>query len=159
MRGVWLDTPLIDIINGEGTIEREFASMLRNFNKFGIDIREEPMLVFPTLHYQNGGVEINAKTETNIPGLFAAGEVCGGVHGKNRLMGNSQLDLYVFGKRAGKFAAEHARTAQLGKLTLKHLDLYEKSLVKAGIKTNRKAPILLPEYRGSKTIEHQLKLL
>jgi succinate dehydrogenase/fumarate reductase flavoprotein subunit len=159
MRGVWLDTPLIDIINGEGTIEREFASMLRNFNKFGINIREEPMLVFPTLHYQNGGVEINAETETSIPGLFAAGEVCGGVHGKNRLMGNSQLDLYVFGRRAGKFAAERAKTAKLGKLTLDHLGTYEEWLDEAGVETDRKAPILLPEYRGKKTIEHQLKLL
>jgi succinate dehydrogenase/fumarate reductase flavoprotein subunit len=159
MRGVWLDTPLIDIINGEGTIEREFASMLRTFNKFDIDIREEPMLVFPTLHYQNGGVEINAETETSIPGLFAAGEVCGGVHGKNRLMGNSQLDLYVFGRRAGRFAAERAKTAKIGKLTLGHLDAYEKWLDEAGVETDRKAPILLPEYRGKKTIEHQLKLL
>ena len=159
MRGVWLDTPLIEIINGEGTIEREFAAMLRNFNKFGINIREEPMLVFPTLHYQNGGVEINVETETSIPGLFAAGEVCGGVHGKNRLMGNSQLDLYVFGRRAGKFAAERVKTAKLGKLTLGHLETYEKWLDEAGVETDRKAPILLPEYRGKKTIEHQLKLL
>jgi succinate dehydrogenase/fumarate reductase flavoprotein subunit len=70
--------------------------------KYNIDIRKEPMLVFPTLHYQNGGVEINPDTETNVPGLLCAGEVCGGVHGKNRLMGNSQLDLYVFGRRAGR---------------------------------------------------------
>ena len=159
MRGVWLDTPLIEIINGEGTIEREFAAMLRTFNKFGIDIREEPMLVFPTLHYQNGGVEINAETETSTPGLFAAGEVCGGVHGKNRLMGNSQLGLYVFGRRAGRFAAERAKTAKIGKLTLSHLDRYEGWLEEAGVETDRKAPILLPEYRGKKTIEHQLKLL
>ena len=159
MRGVWLDTPLIDIINGEGTIEREFAAMLRNFNKFGINIREEPMLVFPTLHYQNGGVEINTHCETSVPGLFAAGEVCGGVHGKNRLMGNSQLDLYVFGRRAGRFAAERAKKASVGKLTLGHLDRYEKWLADAGIETDRKAPILLPEYRGKRTLEHQLKLL
>lgn len=159
MRGVWLDTPLIDIINGEGTIEREFAAMLRTFNKFGIDIREEPMLVFPTLHYQNGGVEINVHTETSVPGLFAAGAVCGGVHGKNRLMGNSQLDLYVFGRRAGRFAAERAKKASVGKLTLSHLDRYEKWLANAGIETDRRAPILLPEYRGKRTLEHQLKLL
>jgi succinate dehydrogenase/fumarate reductase flavoprotein subunit len=159
MRGVWLDTPLIDIINGEGTIEREFASMLRNFNKFGIDIRKEPMLVFPTLHYQNGGVEINSKCKTNIPGLFSAGEVTGGVHGKNRLMGNSQLELYVFGRRAGKFAAEYIQDVELGELTLNHLDKYEKMLSDAGIKTERKAPILLPEYRGKKTLDHQIKLI
>jgi succinate dehydrogenase/fumarate reductase flavoprotein subunit len=159
MRGVWLDTPLIDVINGEGTIEREFAAMYRNFNKFGIDIRKEPMLVFPTLHYQNGGVEINVRTETSVPGLFAAGEVCGGVHGKNRLMGNSQLDLYVFGRRSGRFAAERAKKAKVGELTLSHLDRYEKWLTDAGVETERKAPILLPEYRGKRTLEHQLRLL
>lgn len=159
MRGVWLDTPLIDVINGEGTIEREFAAMLRNFNKFGIDVRKEPMLVFPTLHYQNGGVEMNAHCETNIPGLFVAGEVAGGVHGKNRLMGNSQLDLYVFGRRAGRYAAERAKKTTIGRLTLNHLEQYEKLLMSAGIKTDRVAPILLPEYRGKRTLEHQLKLL
>jgi succinate dehydrogenase / fumarate reductase flavoprotein subunit len=159
MRAVWLDTPQIEAVNGVGTIEREFAAMFRLFKKFGIDIRKEPMAVFPTLHYQNGGVEINAKTETNIPGLFCAGEVCGGVHGKNRLMGNSQLDIYVFGRRAGKYAAERAKTATVGKLTLAHLDRYDKWLADAGVKTDRKAPILLPEYRGQKTLEHKLKLL
>ena len=159
MLGLWLDTPLIDVINGVGTIEKEFAAMLRNYHKFGIDIRKEPMLVFPTLHYQNGGVHINVKCETNVPGLYAAGEVCGGVHGKNRLMGNSQLDLYVFGRRAGKAAAERAKTATIGKLSLSHVDEYEKMLKKEGIVTDRKSPMLLPEYRGKKTLEHHLKLL
>ena len=159
MRAVWLDTPQIEAVNGPGTIEREFAAMFRLFKKFGIDIRKEPMAVFPTLHYQNGGVEINANTETSVPGLFCAGEVCGGVHGKNRLMGNSQLDIYVFGRRAGKYAAERAKTATVGKLTLAHLDRYDKWLDEAGIKTDRKAPLLLPEYRGQKTLEHKLKLL
>jgi len=159
MKGVWLDTPLIDIINGAGTTEREFAAMFRMFKKFGIDIRKEPMLVFPTLHYQNGGVEIDVNGGTNVKGLYACGEICGGVHGKNRLMGNSQLDLYVFGRRAGKAAAEHAKNARIGKLTLKHLDDYEKVLKAAGIKTDRKSPLLLPEYRGAKTLEHHLKLL
>ena len=159
MRGIWLDTPMIEVVNGSGTIEREFAAMYRTFKKFGIDIRKEPMLVFPTLHYQNGGVEINAKTETNIPGLFCAGEVCGGVHGKNRLMGNSQLDIYVFGRRAGKYASERSKKAQVGKLTLNHLDRYENWLKEAGIKTTRKSPILLPEYRGEKTLQHKLNIL
>jgi succinate dehydrogenase/fumarate reductase flavoprotein subunit len=147
------------VINGEGTIEDEFAAMYRNFNKFGIDIRKEPILVFPTLHYQNGGVEINLRTETNIPGLFAAGEVCGGVHGKNRLMGNSQLDLYVFGRKSGIYAAERAEKAKIGKLNLEHLERYEKWLRDSGVQTSRRAPILLPEYRGDATIEHQIKLL
>jgi len=63
-------------------------------------------------------------------------------------MGNSQLDLYVFGRRAGRFAAERARKATVGKLTLSHLDRYEKWLADAGVETDRRAPILLPEYRG-----------
>ena len=159
MLGVWLDTPLIDVINGEGTIEREFAAMFRNYTKFGIDIRKEPMLVFPTLHYQNGGVHIKVDGETSIPGLYAAGEVVGGVHGKNRLMGNSQLDLYVFGRRAGIAAAERAKTAEIGPLNLDHIDEYEKLLEKEGIETDRKTPMVLPEYRGKKTLEHHLKLL
>ncbi len=159
MLGVWLDTPLIDVINGEGTIEREFAAMFRNYTKFGIDIRKEPMLVFPTLHYQNGGVHIKVDGGTSIPGLYAAGEVVGGVHGKNRLMGNSQLDLYVFGRRAGIAAAERAKTAEIGPLNLDHIDEYEKLLEKEGIETDRKTPMVLPEYRGKKTLEHHLKLL
>ena len=74
-------------------------------------------------------------------------------------MGNSQLELYVFGRRAGIFAAEHTKNVELGELTLSHLDRYEKWLDEAGIETDRKAPILLPEYRGKKTLEHQIKLL
>ena len=159
MRGVWLDTPLIDILHGNGTTEREFSAMIRMWGKFNIDIRKEPMLVFPTLHYQNGGVEINPNTETNVQGLLCAGEVCGGIHGKNRLMGNSQLDLYVFGRRAGRTAAKRAKKASVGKLTLAHLDRYEQWLKEAGVKTTRKAPMILPEYRGAKTLEHQLKIL
>ena len=89
--------------------------MLRQFIRYGIDIRLEPMLIYPSLHYQNGGVEINAKCETNIPGLYVAGEASGGVHGRNRLMGNSVLDYNVFGRRAGQFAAEYAKKVKLGK--------------------------------------------
>lgn len=159
MKAIWLDTPMIEKVNGPGTIEKEFAAMLRNFNRWGIDIRKEPMLVFPTLHYQNGGVEINANTETNVPGLYCAGEVCGGVHGKNRLMGNSQLDIYVFGRRAGKAAAEHVKKASIGKLTLNHLQRYDRWLEEAGIVTDRKSPIILPEYRGKRTLEHRLKIM
>ena len=133
--------------------------MFRMFKKFGIDIRREPMLEFPTLHYQNGGVEIDVNGGTNVEGLYACGEVCGGVHGKNRLMGNSQLDLYVFGRRAGKAAAQRAKNARIGKLTLGHLDEYEKALTESGIETDRRSPLLLPEYRGAKTLEHHLKLL
>jgi len=155
--GVWLDSPMIDILAGEGTVEREFPGKVILFKRFGIAISKEPMLVYPTLHYQNGGLEYNAHCETAIPGLFIAGEVSGGVHGENRLMGNSLLDVLVFGRIAGENAAIHARDkAQNGKLTLEHVQAYHKELEKAGIVTDRVAPLLLPDYTNPEVRKRQL---
>ncbi len=154
--GVWLDSPLIEMIQGEGYVNKQFPAMHRQFIRYGIDITKEPMLVYPTLHYQNGGIEINEKTETNIPGLFVAGEASGGVHGRNRLMGNSVLDYNVFGRRAGIAAAEYAHSAKLGRLTLHHIDDYEKQLKEAKIKTKKIAPILLPSYTPEDVKKRQL---
>jgi succinate dehydrogenase / fumarate reductase flavoprotein subunit len=158
MPGVWLDTPMIDIIHGEGTVETKLAGEVRKFKRFGINISKKPILVYPTLHYQNGGVEINEKTETKIPSLFAAGEVTGGVHGKNRLMGNSLLDYNVFGRRAGIYAAKYVKKAKIGKLTLNHIDKYNKMIDDNGIKSLKKAPIILPEYRGEMAISRALDI-
>lgn len=158
MPGVWLDTPMIDIIHGEGTTEEKLAGEVRKFKRFDIDLTKHPILVYPTLHYQNGGVEINEKCETKIPGLFAAGEITGGVHGKNRLMGNSLLDYNVFGRRAGIFAAKYVKKAKVGKLTLKHIDKYNKMLEQAKIKQKKTAPIILPEYRGEMAISRALDI-
>ncbi len=154
--GVWLDSPLIEMLQGDGYIEKQFPAMLRQFIRYGIDIRTEPMLIYPSLHYQNGGVESNAKCETNIPGLYVAGEASGGVHGRNRLMGNSVLDYNVFGRRAGKFAAEYAKKVKLGKLSLEHINTYESELKKAKIKTDRIAPVLLPSYTPEDVRKRQL---
>ncbi len=158
IQGVWLDSPMIDDLGGEGTIRKGLAAMVRMFERFGIDMTKDPILVFPTLHYQNGGVEINDKTETSVKGLFAAGEVEGGVHGKNRLMGNSLLDYNVFGRRAGMRAAEYVKKATVGKLSLDHVQKYEEALKKAGIKTDRKAPMLLPDYRGKQVLSRALDI-
>jgi len=158
MPGVWLDSPMIDIIHGEGTTETKLAGEVRKFKRFGIDMTKHPILVYPTLHYQNGGVEINEKCETKIPGLFAAGEVTGGVHGKNRLMGNSLLDYNVFGRRAGIFSAKYVKKTKLGKITLEHINKYNKMVERASIKQKKKAPILLPEYRGEKAISRALDI-
>jgi len=158
MPGVWLDTPMIEIIHGEGTIATKLSGEVRKFKRFNIDITKHPILVYPTLHYQNGGVEINEKCETRIPGLFAAGEVSGGVHGKNRLMGNSLLDFNVFGRRAGIYAAKYVKKAKIGKLTLSHLNKYNKILDNAGIKPKKTAPIILPEYRGEMAISRSLDI-
>jgi succinate dehydrogenase / fumarate reductase flavoprotein subunit len=157
MRGVWLDTPLIDIINGEGTIEKAFPGMKRMFERFEIDMRRDPVLVFPTLHYQNGGVETDPHGKTTVEGLFVAGEVSGGVHGKNRLMGNSTLDCLVFGRRSGIFAAEYVKKARkVGKLSLAHVKKYVGLLKRAGIKPERKAPVLLPDYRGKAVLARMI---
>jgi succinate dehydrogenase/fumarate reductase flavoprotein subunit len=154
--GVWLDSPLIEMIQGEGYINKQFPAMHRQFIRYGIDITEEPMLIYPSLHYQNGGIEINDKCETNIPGLYVAGEASGGVHGRNRLMGNSVLDYNVFGRRAGKHAAQYIKAAKLGRLTLEHIEDYEQALKRAKIRTDRIAPILLPSYTPEDVRKRQL---
>ena len=152
-KAVWLDTPMIDKIHGEGTLEARLPAMLRMYLKYDIDMRKVPILIYPTLHYQNGGLEIDANDETCVPGLFVAGEATGGVHGRNRLMGNSLLDVIVFGRNAGKATAKAIQGVKLGKLTLKHVDEYAEQLKEAGIKSDIVSPKLLPNYaRGRKSI-------
>jgi len=156
--GIWLDSPMIDLLKGEGYVHKEFPGKWILFHRYGIDITKEPMLVFPTLHYQNGGLEINKKGETVLPGLIAGGEVSGGVHGENRLMGNSLLDVTVFGRISGVTAADYAKKkAKSGKLTLDHVKKYNKALEKAGVKLNgRVAPMVLPDYSNPEVREKQL---
>ena len=145
--GVWLDSPMIDVIRGEGTIARELPAMVRQFRRFNIDITREPMLVYPTLHYQNGGTKIDTNGATTMPGLFAAGECSGGVHGRNRLIGNSTLELFVFGRRAGKAAAQYAKEVKPGALTLEHVRRWQRELEQAGLARVRPtSPLLLPDY-------------
>ncbi len=156
--GVWLDAPLIDTLDGEGTIAHKLPAMVRMFNRFGIDMTKEPILVYPTLHYQNGGLAMNADTSTVVPGLFSSGEVSGGVHGTNRLMGNSLLDTQVFGIRSGKAAALYIkeRFKDFGKPTLQHVSEYEKELAKIDIPDEHISPMLLPDYIPSHVKERQL---
>lgn len=145
--GVWLDTPMIEIVNGEGTIEKRLPSTFSTFEKAGIDIRKKPILVYPTLHYQNGGIEIDENCEAvGVKNLFACGEAAGGIHGRNRLMGNSLADIIVFGKTAGMVAAERSKDIRVGKLTLEHVEDFEKELEKAGVKTAEFSPRILPDY-------------
>ncbi|OGO17951.1 MAG: fumarate reductase [Chloroflexi bacterium RBG_16_50_11] len=145
--GVWLDSPMIDIIRGEGTISRELPAMVRQFRRFNIDITREPILVYPTLHYQNGGIKIDTNGATSVPGLFAAGECTGGVHGRNRLIGNSTLELFVFGRRAGLAAAQYAKEVKRGSPTMEHVRRWQQELENAGIAKERPvSPRLLPDY-------------
>ncbi len=146
--GVWLDTPMIELLGGEGTIEKRIPAMLRMFAKYGIDIRKEPILVYPTLHYQNGGIDIDGNCETAVGNLFVAGEAVGGIHGRNRLMGNSLLDVIVFGRDAGAAAASRVKSVKkTGRLTLSHVRAFNKELKEAGIVPIALSPQILPDYR------------
>ena len=148
--GVWLDSPMVDILEGTGFVEKNFPAKFRQFAKYDIDIGKKPMLIYPTLHYQNGGIRITPDAETRIPNLYVAGEASGGIHGRNRLMGNSLLDICVFGRRAGKNAAEKSKQITPGKLSLNHLSQYYKQLHSIGIEKEKTAiaPIILPDYVG-----------
>ena len=111
--GVYLDISWIKekLFNAEEHIKRKLPSMYHQFKQLAdIDITKEAMEVGPTTHYVMGGVLVDADTQmSTVPGLFAAGECAAGLHGANRLGGNSLSDLLVFGQRAGKYAAEFAR--------------------------------------------------
>ena len=145
--GFWLDSPMIDLLHGEGTVRKELPAKFIQCDRHGIDISKEPMLVYPTLHYQNGGISIDAQAGTTIPGLFGAGEVVGGIHGENRLMGNSLQDIITFGRRSGVSAVEYVKKGvELKRLTLDHVVRFEKELVEAGIEDPGTAPILIPDY-------------
>jgi len=121
--------------------------MMRMYLKYGIDMRKQPILIYPTLHYQNGGIKIGANGMSDVENLFVAGEAVGGIHGENRLMGNSLLDIIVFGRNAGVNAAAAAKSIQPAKkLNLNHVKDFVKEMKDAGIKTDKKSPILLPNY-------------
>ncbi len=101
---VYLDTTRIS----EADAEVSLPYMLRRYRSGGIDPLKERILTYPVLHYQNGGLVIDEHGETTIEGIYACGEIAGGTHGRNRMMGNSLLECTVFGRRAGRAAAEKA---------------------------------------------------
>lgn len=101
---VWLDTTRIP--PADAAISLPY--MLRRFRGAGIDPLTEPLMTYPVLHYQNGGLVIDPSAETTLEGVFACGEIAGGTHGRNRMMGNSLLECVVFGRRAGECAAAAA---------------------------------------------------
>jgi succinate dehydrogenase / fumarate reductase flavoprotein subunit/L-aspartate oxidase len=103
---VYLDTTRIP----RGDAEVSLPYMLRRYRGAGIDPLAEPILTYPVLHYQNGGLVIRPDAETTLEGLYACGEIAGGTHGRNRMMGNSLLECVVFGRRAGKAASDKARS-------------------------------------------------
>ncbi len=151
MQGVWLDTPLIDVFHGEGTVKKSYPHLYHRFKQYNIDFAAEPILIYPAQHYQNGGVITDDFGRTQIPGLYVAGEAAGGVHGRNRLGGNSLSDLFVFGRRAGLDIGAKFRDIQLGRLTLSHVDGYTRELDELGLGRQATSPMLLPDYRFEKS--------
>jgi succinate dehydrogenase / fumarate reductase, flavoprotein subunit len=125
--GVFLDIAWIKekIPNAEAHIKKKLPSMYHQFMQLaGIDITKEPMEIGPTSHYAMGGIRVDGDSQmsTTVPGLFAAGECGGGLHGANRLGGNSLSDLLVFGKRAGEYAAKYAREGRAGEVHADQVD-------------------------------------
>ena len=145
--GVFLDIAWIKekISNAPEHIKRKLPSMYHQFKELaGVDITKEPMEVGPTTHYIMGGVRVDADTQmTNIEGLFAAGECAAGLHGANRLGGNSLSDLLVFGQRAGEFAAKYAKGTTIGKINdeqLKEISAWALSAFEKGSSSGSENP-------------------
>jgi succinate dehydrogenase / fumarate reductase flavoprotein subunit len=120
----------------------------------GVDLVELPEwnccgATFPLTVHKRAGFDRNGKSAggcTSVPNLYAAGEVAGGIHGRNRLMGNSLLDITVFGRRAGVAAARRSKEVELEKLTLNHLVEWERQLYEVGLDPELVAPMVLPDY-------------
>src|SRR5579859_5191625 len=150
--GVFLDIAWIKdrIPKGDELIKRKLPSMYHQFKQLGdIDITKDPMEIGPTTHYMMGGVRVDPDTQmSDVPGLFAAGECGAGLHGANRLGGNSLSDLVVFGKRAGEFAACYAKENSLGAINSGELAAAEKQAL---------APFERDEAEGPYAVQHALQ--
>ena len=139
---------MIDALHGEGTLRKQFPGLIHRFQRYEIDPVRNPVLVYPTLHYQNGGVAIDIDCQTKCRGLWAAGEVTGGLHGSNRLMGNSLLDIIVFGRRAAESVIQDL--PERGPVTLSALHRFREGLKGLPHPTGQTAPQLYPTVSGLK---------
>ncbi len=147
--GVWLDTPTLER-QTPGILNQRFPKLVALGKRSQIDPHHTPLLIYPTLHYQNGGVSINKNGETTIPGLYCAGETSGGIHGKNRIMGNALLEIISFGRRAGLHAAQRRVKQKHQKISISHLIKFRNDLTKASLPMALKGPMLFPDYTGFK---------
>jgi len=145
--GVFLDTPSLERAN-PGILAKRLVTLRHLAKKCGHDPAEEPFLVYPTLHYQNGGVAIDRHGATGTPGLYAVGELAGGIHGRNRLMGNALLDIVSMGRRAGAAAAAQPPDGGTlwGRAGIGHVHAWQRELTLAGLPLDVKAPQLFPTY-------------
>jgi succinate dehydrogenase / fumarate reductase flavoprotein subunit/L-aspartate oxidase len=143
--GVFLDTPTLEQEN-PGILKKRLVTLTHLAHKCGHDPAQEPFLVYPTLHYQNGGVAIDKDGATSVQGLYCAGELAGGIHGRNRLMGNALLDILSMGRRAGTKAARGRRGVLSGRAGIAHVHAWQRELTLAGLPLYITAPQLFPTY-------------
>lgn len=144
-QGVWLDTPGLEKRN-PGILKKRFPKLVQLGLKSAIDITRTPMLIYPTLHYQNGGVVIDKNGLSSVPGLYCVGEASGGIHGRNRLMGNALLEIISFGRKAGAVAANEQATTDNRAINLNHLLDWQNELQQLKTSNMLKSPLLFPEY-------------
>jgi L-aspartate oxidase len=143
--GVFLDTPRLEA-ERPGILKRDLVSLVHLAEKCQLDPAQTPFMVYPTLHYQNGGIAINRDGATDVPGLFCVGEIAGGIHGRNRMMGNSLLDIFSFGRRAGIRAAEGSGKPLKGRSGIGHVYEWQRQLTAAGLSLDVRGPLLFPSY-------------
>jgi len=137
-------------------VKKKLPSMYHQFKELAdVDITKGPMEVGPTCHYVMGGIRVDAETaESTVPGLFAAGEAAAGLHGANRLGGNSLSDLLVFGRRAGLAAAEHAKRAPAPSIDNMQVESAEKELLAPFSNTGGESPYAV--HRGLQEVMQDL---
>ncbi|MGN5477499.1 FAD-binding protein [Cupriavidus basilensis] len=143
--GVFLDTPTLELEN-PGILASRLVTLRHLAHKCGQDAAQEPFMVYPTLHYQNGGVAIDKNGATSVPALYCVGEVTGGIHGRNRLMGNALLDILSMGRRAGASAAQARGGLMAARAGIGHVHAWQRELTVAGLPLHIKAPQLFPGY-------------
>jgi succinate dehydrogenase/fumarate reductase flavoprotein subunit len=143
--GVLLDTPTLEL-EQPGILANRLVTLSHLAHRAGFDPAREPFLVRPTLHYQNGGIAITTSGRSDVAGLWCAGEATGGIHGRNRLMGNALLECVAFGRRAGAEAAAESRGDGARSVGVGHLADWRRALLGAGLPLARKAPLLFPAY-------------
>ncbi len=141
--GVWLDTPGMEL-RQPGLLQQRFPKLIRLAAHSNLDPATTPLLVYPALHYQNGGVEIDIHGRSSVPGLYCVGEASGGIHGHNRIMGNALLEIISFGRRAGRDAASHIHARGDKKYTLDHLSQFRRERFQAGFDDKLTSPLLFP---------------
>jgi succinate dehydrogenase / fumarate reductase flavoprotein subunit/L-aspartate oxidase len=143
--GVFLDTPTLEK-ETPGILQSRLVTLRHLAHKCGHDAADEPFIVYPTLHYQNGGIAIDKDGATSVPGLYGVGEVSGGIHGRNRLMGNALLDILSMGRRAGAKSAQQAGRAINDRAGIGHVHAWQRELTLAGLPLQAQAPQLFPVY-------------